>query len=256
MATKKDLLNNLLEFTTDQVAQAVNDGVVSMYELSKSGNLTPLMRRRIEERLAAGFNQKAEVQTSSLEQVPALSPVAVHQSTISRAENVNVPEPKENVTIPEPKLSIPEAKIPENISISEAPVATVVGSQSSVLSYNATESSSSTYNGGKTNKGMFKRPFSFSGRIRRLEYGLSFLLYYAWYIILTVAGESNNMTQDMAIFILISVIPMIWFLWAQGAKRCHDRGNSGWYQLIPFYFFVLIFGSGDEGDNEYGDCPK
>jgi uncharacterized membrane protein YhaH (DUF805 family) len=49
---------------------------------------------------------------------------------------------------------------------------------------------------------------------------------------------------------------MIWFLWAQNAKRCHDRGNSGWYQLIPFYFLVLLFGDGEEGENEYGDNPK
>lgn len=256
MLTKKDLLNNLLEFTTDQVAQAVNDGIVSMYELSKSGNLTPLMRRRIEERLAAGFDQKAEVQTLSLEQVPVQSSVAVPQSIVNRVENVNAPELKEDVTILEPELSIPEAKIPKNISIPEASVVPVVGLQSSGSSYTQQNLQVQPTYGGKTNKGMFKRPFSFSGRIRRLEYGLSFLLYYVWYIILTVAGESNNMTQSMAIFILISVIPMIWFLWAQGAKRCHDRGKSGWYQLIPFYFFVLIFGSGDEGDNEYGDCPK
>lgn len=175
MATKKDLLNNLLEFTTDQVAQAVNDGVVSMYELSKSGNLTPLMRRRIEERLSAGFDQKAEVQTPSLEQVPAQGSVAVPQYTDNKVEDVKAPEPKEEVTIPEPELSIPEVRIPENTSIPKAPVAPVVGSQSSYTRQNPQVQP--TY-GGKTNKGMFKRPFSFSGRIRRLEYGLSFLLYY------------------------------------------------------------------------------
>ena len=52
MGTKSDILNNLREFTADQIAEAIKAGTVTVYELSKSGNLTPLMRRRIEERLA------------------------------------------------------------------------------------------------------------------------------------------------------------------------------------------------------------
>lgn len=51
-------------------------------------------------------------------------------------------------------------------------------------------------------------------------------------------------------------IPLIWFFLAQGAKRCHDRGNSGWYQLIPFYGFWMLFADGDAGVNNYGVNPK
>jgi uncharacterized membrane protein YhaH (DUF805 family) len=43
---------------------------------------------------------------------------------------------------------------------------------------------------------------------------------------------------------------------AQGAKRCHDRGNSGWYLLIPFYVFWMLFADSDIGANEYGLNPK
>ena len=50
--------------------------------------------------------------------------------------------------------------------------------------------------------------------------------------------------------------PAFWFFWAQGAKRCHDRGNSGWYQIIPFYCLWMIFGNSDVGENEYGPRPK
>lgn len=53
MATKSDILNNLREYTADQIVEAIKDGTVTVYELSKSGNLTPLMRRRIEEKLTA-----------------------------------------------------------------------------------------------------------------------------------------------------------------------------------------------------------
>ena len=103
---------------------------------------------------------------------------------------------------------------------------------------------------------MFKKPFSFSGRIRRLEYGISFIIYFVWYVFIDVAEKSPNLSQGTAIVILISLIPMLWFVWAQNCKRCHDRGNSGWYQLIPFYFVVLLFGDGEPGENEYGTNPK
>ena len=62
------------------------------------------------------------------------------------------------------------------------------------------------------------------------------------------AGENVN----LAFFILM--LPVRIFFFAQEAKRCHD-GISGWFQhsLMPLY---LIFGSGDQGPNKYGDDPK
>lgn len=103
---------------------------------------------------------------------------------------------------------------------------------------------------------MFKNIFSFDGRIRRLEYGLTYLAY----IIITNSLElliDSNFSPDTAIiFYLIILIPILWIMLAQGAKRCHDRGNSGWYQIIPFYVFWMIFADGEPGPNEYGDNPK
>lgn len=61
--------------------------------------------------------------------------------------------------------------------------------------------------------------------------------------------------RDAAI-IGVAYIPLIWFFWAQGAKRCHDLGNNGWWQLIPFYAFWLLFQDGDVNPNEYGTNPK
>ncbi len=100
---------------------------------------------------------------------------------------------------------------------------------------------------------MFKNPFSFKGRIRRLEYGISYLIYVAFYIGLSALEEVDD---SFSIIVLIIFIPLIWFLFAQRAKRCHDRGNSGWYQLIPFYDLWLLFGDSDYGPNKYGDNPK
>ena len=98
-------------------------------------------------------------------------------------------------------------------------------------------------------KKMFSAPFSFDGRIRRTEYGISFIIYIFSYALIAAIAKSSSI-------FFIAFIPLLWFLWAQGAKRCHDRGNSGWYQLIPFYVFWLLFAEGDNFDNEYGNSPK
>lgn len=96
---------------------------------------------------------------------------------------------------------------------------------------------------------MFSAPFSFEGRIRRTEYGISFIIYYLGYGIIAAIANSTSI-------LFIAFIPLLWFLLAQGAKRCHDRGNSGWYQIIPFYVFWMLFAEGDANKNEYGNTPK
>ena len=88
---------------------------------------------------------------------------------------------------------------------------------------------------------MFKKPFSFEGRIRRTEYGLS----------LIIVSVINVITLGFGGIITIP------FILAQAAKRSHDQGNSGWFILIPIYNpFFLIFGEGEKESNQYGENPK
>lgn len=100
---------------------------------------------------------------------------------------------------------------------------------------------------------MFKNPFSYNGRIRRLEYGITLIIYFVLYFIVLMLWESTDalVLTGFAIF-----IPLIWFVTAQAAKRCHDVGRSGWFQLIPLYSIIVLFQEGVPGMNEYGHNPK
>ncbi|WP_017733024.1 DUF805 domain-containing protein [Nafulsella turpanensis] len=102
---------------------------------------------------------------------------------------------------------------------------------------------------------MFNNPFSFKGRIRRTEYGLSMIIYIIPAVFLNALVESDP-SGAFALIALIFYVPLLWFIWAQGAKRCHDRNNSGWFQIIPFYGFWMLFAVGDKGGNDFGTDPK
>jgi uncharacterized membrane protein YhaH (DUF805 family) len=102
---------------------------------------------------------------------------------------------------------------------------------------------------------MFQRPFSFKGRIRRTEYCLSYLICLIYFLPMNIMNE-DEINEYFATFWLMLLIPMMWFLYAQGAKRCHDRDNSGWYQIIPYYFLWMMFAAGDDKENRYDESPK
>ncbi|MHA4740611.1 DUF805 domain-containing protein [Dyadobacter sp. MSC1_007] len=100
---------------------------------------------------------------------------------------------------------------------------------------------------------MFKKPFSFEGRIGRSEYCLSF---FGQYVIVTVL-EIVSFSYELNSWTLAAcALPLLWFMAAQGAKRCHDRGNTGWFQIIPGYVIWMAFAEGDPGENDFGPSPK
>ena len=100
---------------------------------------------------------------------------------------------------------------------------------------------------------MFKDPFSFKGRIRRLEYLITIVIYCIVYFSLwfLTRGTTYGVEVFWSMFLISSYI----FI-AQGTKRCHDIGENGFYQFIPFYFFWLIIEDGIPKKNKYGLNPK
>ena len=99
---------------------------------------------------------------------------------------------------------------------------------------------------------MFKAPFDFDGRIRRKEYGISLIVFLICVNIIDSIVNSNV----AASFLQLLFIPLCWFILAQGAKRCHDKGKPGWYYIYPFFFFSMLFSDSNKGQNEYGLNPK
>ncbi len=120
---------------------------------------------------------------------------------------------------------------------------------------------------------MFKAPFSFEGRIRRIEYLLSAIIggvvtgIAFWLGVGTaVFGAASNSRGGFGIGVLIGIAALaggIWFTIAQDVKRLHDVDKSGWFlllALIPIVNFILglymLFADGTVGPNRYGADPK
>lgn len=105
----------------------------------------------------------------------------------------------------------------------------------------------------KVGYAILRAAFSFSGRIGRTAYGLSLIICTLLSILILT---SILQTKGNTAFLVLLYIPMGWFALAQGAKRCHDLGNSGWFQWIPFYYFIMLLKEGAKEANYYGESPK
>ncbi len=103
---------------------------------------------------------------------------------------------------------------------------------------------------------MFKNPFSFKGRIRRTEYGLSFIFFYLSFAVVGLISNFSEYMQVLKLLPFAFIIAAYWFFIAQGVKRCHDQGYSGWYVIVPFFIFWMLFADSQYGENWYGPNPK
>jgi uncharacterized membrane protein YhaH (DUF805 family) len=100
---------------------------------------------------------------------------------------------------------------------------------------------------------MFRTPFSFEGRIRRLEFGLSYIFFMILYVLMAFAWEA---VKEYGLIFYLYFVLLYWFFMAQSSKRCHDLGNSGFFQFIPLYGLWLLFQEGSAAENKYGPNPK
>ena len=87
-------------------------------------------------------------------------------------------------------------------------------------------------------------------RLRRKGYIGPVLAIYAVVAILTKV-PAPNIGASVLVWALL-----IWALFGFAVPRSHDIGNSGWYCLIPFYGFWLIFKDSQPFTNKWGPDPK
>lgn len=115
------------------------------------------------------------------------------------------------------------------------------------------------------NVGLFARPFSFRGRITRLEFLLSHLVFAllglvgymaSVYTELAALWVGPEAAQTVSHRIMLGALAVAcWAYTAQGIKRSHDTGKTGWLFYIPFYNIVLLFRRGQTEVNRYGTAP-
>ena len=113
---------------------------------------------------------------------------------------------------------------------------------------------------------MFKAPFSFDGRIRRIEYflsgivgGIVFSIAWALGIGTFILGAGMGSAGGSVFGLLIGLAALVasmWFSLAQGVKRLHDLDKSGWLILLMFVPIVnalfglyMLFADGTVGPN-------
>ncbi len=106
--------------------------------------------------------------------------------------------------------------------------------------------------------GVLKRYFDFNGRSRRQEFWMFALISFGISIVLGVIGGIINTTILSTLYSLAVFLPGI----GVGARRLHDVGKSGWWQLIAItgigIIVLIVFWAqeGTPGDNQYGANPK
>ena len=98
------------------------------------------------------------------------------------------------------------------------------------------------------------RPFSFKGRIGRMQlilsYVMGFVAWFASFLLFDIEHSDGN--GGVILLFLACTVAFFWFLYAQCAKRCHDLGKSGAWMFVPFWNILLFFAEGEKGENQYG----
>ena len=233
MPTKEQIINNIREYSAIDIVKAINKGEVSLYELSKSGVLTPLMKKRIEEQLACTEDNDSQNESKGIkaESIETEAEFVSDGTPVSEQAKTEVLLPMDNVT--NSSIDLTET-IESPIYVKKKPSSFII------------------------------QLFSFKGRVRRVHYFLSIIAFYALLFLgIFLMSELSKDSIFWGFLGGVIIFFSVWFIIAARVKRCHDRGNSGWWQLytcIPYvgviFNIILLFGSGNEEENEYGLNPR
>jgi|GEM_PF-1649776 len=91
---------------------------------------------------------------------------------------------------------------------------------------------------------------SYRGRLNRKPYLLRGIILSVGNTICATLGSADSVLLSIISICLNAVLSYSSICLA--IRRCHDKNHSGWWMLIPFYLFWLIFSKGTDGPNKYG----
>jgi uncharacterized membrane protein YhaH (DUF805 family) len=103
-----------------------------------------------------------------------------------------------------------------------------------------------------------KKYTDFSTRARRKDYWMFILFYVIFYIVTSIIDGVLGTVFITLIFSLAMLIPSI----SIGARRLHDTGRTGWWQLIGLIpligaiVLIVFYVQDSHEDNQYGVSPK
>ncbi len=103
---------------------------------------------------------------------------------------------------------------------------------------------------------------TFEGRLSRRDFAMRVVLPALGISIVASVLDMAFGFKDWGPFAILVMLALIWPCIATSARRLHDVGQTGWWQLvfaIPLIgliaFIVLMCMKGTEGPNKYGPEP-
>jgi len=117
---------------------------------------------------------------------------------------------------------------------------------------------------------VLKQYADFSGRARRKEYWMFFLINFLISMAIGfVSGFIGGISQSASMASGMMILPMLYSLAvlipgiAVGVRRLHDTGRSGWWLLISLIpiigaiaLIIFLVQDSQPGSNRYGENPK
>ena len=113
---------------------------------------------------------------------------------------------------------------------------------------------------------VLKKYATFSGRARRREYWLFFLVSILITFVLAIIDVGTGQFDEEVGYGLLSTVYSVAVLLpgiAVSVRRLHDIGRTGWWLLVAFVpllgaliLLVFMLSDGQAGDNPYGPSPK
>jgi len=106
--------------------------------------------------------------------------------------------------------------------------------------------------------GALKKYADFTGRARRKEYWMFFLFIVIFSVVVGIVDGMLGISVLSLIYGLALLIPSL----SIGARRLHDTGRTGWWQLISLIpvigsiVLIVFYVQDSHDDNDYGANPK